>query len=90
MSEHEHHVEVRVVTTAGVFPTAGFEREPANQPVARILERARHALHITDTSNWIAVAGGHRIDPNLSYAASHLGPRVEIDWGPDHGAGGRA
>jgi len=89
-SPHEHTVEVRVVTTAGVFPHSGLEHEHAAQPVAVILEKAKRALHIIDTANWIAVAGGHRIDPSLSYAANHLGPRVEIDWGPDHGAGGDA
>jgi len=89
-SQHEHTVEVRVVTTAGVFPASGFEHEPAAQPVTVVLEKAKRALHITDTTNWIAVVGGNRIDPSLSYAANHLGPRVEIDWGPDHGAGGNA
>ena len=89
-SPHEHVVEVRVVTTAGVFPASGFEQVPATQMVHAILERAKHALHITDTQNWIAVAGGARIDPGISYAANHLAGRVEIDWGPDHGAGGNA
>ena len=89
-SDHEHFVEVRVVTTAGVFPTSGFERVRAHQLVDAILEHAKHALHITDTQNWIAVAGAARINPGASYSANHLSGRVEIDWGPDHGAGGCA
>jgi hypothetical protein len=89
-SPNEHFVEVRVVTTAGVFPVSGFDREPADQPVKVILKRAQTALRITDTMNWIAVVGGRRIDPELSYEKNRLEGRVEIDWGPDHGGGGNA
>lgn len=87
---HEHFVEVRVVTTAGVFPASGFERESANQPVKVFLKTAQTALRITDTTNWIAVVSGRRIDSERSYAENHLEGRVEIDWGPDHGGGGNA
>jgi len=87
---HETFVEVRVVTTAGVYPESGFVREPAHQPVKVVLEKAQHALHISDTKGWIAVSGKHRINPELSYAENHLEGRVEIDWGPDHGGGGHA
>ena len=91
MSErHENFVEVRVVTTAGVFPDAGFERAPEAQPVKVILKKAEHKLNITDSVSWIAVVASRRIDIEKSFRENNLGGRVEIDWGPDLGAGGNA
>lgn len=91
MAEHgDHFVEVRVVTTAGVYPQAGFDRVPDNQPVKVILKKADHELHITNTNGWIAVVGGRKIDIERSFHDNGLSGRVEIDWGPDHGAGGYA
>lgn len=88
----EHEVEVSVSTTAGFFPTEGFNHVPANQAVQVELEKAKHALHIKDTTNWIAsVAGpsGKRvIDPTKTYAENALSGKVEIDWGPSEGGGG--
>jgi len=89
----EHHgkfIEVRVVTTAGVYPDAGFERVPENQPVKIILKKAADKLHIADAAGWIAVVAGRKIDVEKSYHDNALSGRVEIDWGPDHGAGGNA
>lgn len=94
MEEHLHHdekhVEVRVITTSGVYPESGFDRVPDHQAVDVILKKAAHKLHIADTSGWIAVVGGRRIDVAKSYHDNALHGRVEIDWGPDHGAGGYA
>ena len=91
MEEHNgNFVEVRVVTTAGVYPEAGFERVPENQPVKIILKKADDKLYITNTAGWIAVVSGRKIDIERSYRDNGLSGRVEIDWGPDHGAGGHA
>ena len=91
MEEHsEKFVEVRVITTSGVFPEAGFDRVPEHQPVDDVLKKAAHKLHIADTSGWIAVVAGRKIDATKSYRENALHGRVEIDWGPDHGAGGHA
>lgn len=92
MEEHyeKKHLEVRVVTTAGIYPETGFERVSEHERVEVVLKRADHKLHITNTSGWIAVVGGRKIDINRSFRDNALSGRVEIDWGPDHGAGGNA
>ena len=89
---HEHTVEVSVSTTAGFFPTEGFNHVPATQAVQLELDKAKHALHIKDTTNWIASvagpAGKRVIDPSKTYAENGLSGKVEIDWGPSEGGGG--
>lgn len=88
--QHEKFVEVRVVTTSGVYPEAGFDRAPEHQLVEVVLKKADEKLHITDTAGWIAVVAGRKINVKKSFAENALSGRVEIDWGPDHGAGGNA
>jgi len=91
MAEHnERTVDVRVITTSGVYPEAGFETLPEHEVVKTIIEKANKKLHITNTNGWIAVVAGRKIDINRSYRENGLSGRVEIDWGPDHGAGGDA
>jgi hypothetical protein len=88
----ELSVEVSVSTTAGFFPTEGFNHVPASQAVQVDLEKAKHALHIKDTTNWIATVAGPSgkrvIDPSKTYAENGLSGKVEIDWGPSEGGGG--
>lgn len=91
MNEHSNNfVEVRIITTAGIYPDAGFEHVPENQPIKVIIKKADDKLHITNTDGWIAVVAGRKIDIDKSYGDNGLSARVEIDWGPDHGAGGYA
>lgn len=93
MEEHHHHdkhLEVRVVTTSGIYPEAGFEGVPEHERVDTLLKQADHKLHITNTNGWIAVVGGRKIEINRTFRENGLHGRVEIDWGPDHGAGGNA
>lgn len=90
MEQQDKFVEVRVVTTSGIFPDAGFDRVPEAQPVDVILKQADNKLHITNTAGWIAVVGGRKIDITKSFRDNALNGRIEIDWGPDHGAGGHA
>lgn len=91
MDEHqEKFIEVRVVTTAGVYPESGFERAPEKEQVRVVLKRADEKLHITDPQGWIAVVSGRKVDINRTFRENGLSGRIEIDWGPDHGAGGYA
>jgi hypothetical protein len=91
MSEHnDKTLDVRVITTSGVYPESGFEKVPEHELVKTVLEKGDKKLHITNTTGWIAVVGGRKIDINRSFRDNGLSGRVEIDWGPDHGAGGRA
>jgi len=87
---HEKFVEARVVTTSGIYPEAGFDRVPEHEVVNVVLKKADHTLHITNTAGWIAVVGGRKIEITKSFRDNALSGRVELDWGPDHGAGGHA
>ncbi|HZT01897.1 MAG TPA: hypothetical protein VFA39_06510 [Steroidobacteraceae bacterium] len=88
--EHKHHhdVEARVITTAGSYPTEGYEKEPATQPVQEILKRAARELHLVDTSSWVARCNGVDLQPQRSYAENGLKGRVDIDYGPPERGGG--
>ena len=91
--EHpDQFVGVSISTTAGFYPTEGFNRVPVHQKVEVELDKAKHALKIKDTAGWIATvadAGGKRqIDPGKSYLDNKLAGEVEIDWGPSEGGGG--
>ncbi len=87
---HEKSLEVRVITTSGIYPEAGFERVAEHQLVEIMLKRADEKLHVTNPAGWIAVVGGRKIDIAKSFRENGLSGRVEIDWGPDHGGGGYA
>jgi len=84
----DHHVEVIVVTTSGLFPPSGSDRLASNQPVKNQLKKAVKELHIVDTTNWVATVGGTQIDPDKSYTENGLSGLVSIDYGPSHGGGG--
>jgi hypothetical protein len=90
-TEHEHKqhtVEVRVITTAGTFPAAGYDRVPADQHIQVMLKRAADELHLVDTSNWVARSNGVDVQPNRSYAENGLKGRVDLDYGPPERGGG--
>ena len=91
MDEHHHKtLEARVVTTSGIFPHSGFKNVPEHEHVQVLLKEADKHLRITDTAGWIAVVAGRKIDIARSFTENGLHGRIEIDWGPDHGAGGHA
>ena len=83
------NVEVQVVTTSGIYPAHGTDKEPIDHPVSKVLEKAQKKLDIADTTNWIATVGGAEIDPAKTYAENHLTGQVKIDWGPREGGGGK-
>ena len=91
--EHpDQFVGVSISTTAGFYPTEGFNRIPVHQKVEVELDKAKHALKIKDTAGWIATvadaAGKRQIDPGKSYLDNKLAGEVDIDWGPSEGGGG--
>lgn len=88
----DEFVDVSIATTAGFFPTEGFNRVSTNQKVEVELEKAKNELKIKDTMGWVATvtssAGKRTIDPAKSYIENSLSGKVEIDWGPSEGGGG--
>jgi hypothetical protein len=97
MSSEQHghddnFVQVSISTTAGFFPTEGFNRVPNQQKVEVELQKAANALAIKDTTGWIATvtapSGKRQIDVNKTYRELGLHGNVEIDWGPSEGGGG--
>lgn len=86
--EEGKKVHVSVITTAGTYPTEGYDAVPENQPVAVELEKAAKHLKIKDTSGWIAQVGGRVVDQTKSYHDNSLSGNIDIDYGPSHGGGG--
>jgi hypothetical protein len=88
----EHHVGVSVSTTAGFYPSEGFNEVPAEQKVEVDLHKAKEHLKIKDTNGWIATvstpSGKREINTTQSYKENGLSGEVEIDWGPKEGGGG--
>lgn len=83
-------IEVAVVTTSGRYPTTGFDKVAAQQPVQDELSKAANELHIVDTSGWVARVNGREIDPTKNYIDNQLtaSATVTIDYGPSEGGGG--
>lgn len=87
-SPKPNHLFVAVITTAGTFPSEGFDEVPENQPVKVALGQASKSLGITSTNGWIATVGGRELNINQSYVENNLTGNVEINWGPREGGGG--
>ncbi|MDE2342234.1 MAG: hypothetical protein KGL63_02380 [Betaproteobacteria bacterium] len=81
-------IDVRVVTTAAIFPVEGYERVPDKQTLMPILHRAAAALGLTDTSGYIVTVNGNVVDPKQTYEALGLTGQVDLRWGPPAGGGG--
>jgi hypothetical protein len=87
----KNHVGVLVATTAGTWPTEGYETIPEHQKIDEALKKAARDLAITNTAGWIAIIGGRTIDPATSYVDNKLSGSITIDFGPPaSGGGGRA
>ncbi len=84
----EHHVEVRVATTSGTYPSNGFKEVPIEEKVSIILREAAKELKISNTDDWFAKVDGREINPDLSYKENGLSGRITIDYGKRHGGGG--
>jgi len=86
--QHHHEIEVLVYTTSGSYPHHGFVAVPVTDKVSLILADAKEALHLTDTSTWVATVAGNEIDPNRTFEQDGLKGQVTIQWGPREGGGG--
>jgi multidrug resistance efflux pump len=91
-AKKKEEILVSVSTTAGFYPTEGFNSVPEKQQVHHELQEAKKALGIKDVAGWIATvtgpAGKRTIDPAKSYMENGLSGKAEIDWGPSEGGGG--
>lgn len=82
-------IEVAVYTTSGAFPEHGHRMAKGTDLVNEILSKAAKALHLADTSGWVATVDGQEIDTSKSYVENNLAGTVTIHWGPREGGGGR-
>lgn len=83
-----NHIGVAVVTTSGRWPAAGFESVPSHQKLQVALEHAARALHLVDTSGWLATFSGRELAIDASHLENDLSGHVVIDYGPRAGGGG--
>jgi hypothetical protein len=81
-------VQVSVLTTSGIFPPHGHQEAKSTDIVDEVLQKAAHALHLTDTSGWVVTSANRDINPSLSYAQNDLTGTVELHWGPRESGGG--
>ncbi len=81
-------IEVTVSTTAGFYPERGKVRASEDEKVELVLEKARLALDLKDTSGWGVKVGGRAVDPAKTYAENGISGEVTLSWGPEHGGGG--
>lgn len=88
MAHPETQIDVAVHTTAGRFPSVGFDRTPTHQKIRIILEHAARALNITNIDQWVARVEGRELDPNANYLESNLTGQIVIDLGPRESGGG--
>src|SRR5687768_14703464 len=93
MKDNDKFLEVSISTTGGFFPADGYDRVKSGEAISEQLEKASKKLKITSTAGWVATvneAGGKRaLDTSRSYTDNDLSGRVETDWGPSEGGGGR-
>lgn len=91
-AKKKEEILVSISTTAGFYPTEGFNSVPEKQAVEHELHQAKEALKIKDVAGWVATviepAGKRTIDPSKSYLENGLSGKAEIDWGPSEGGGG--
>ena len=84
----DNHLFVAVVTTAGSWPKAGFEKEPNHQKVSVFLKKAVQELKIVSTDKWVAKVDNKELDIEKSYLENGLSGEITIDYGPREGGGG--
>ena len=84
----DHKIEIKVVTTAGNYPEAGFKEYAAHEKLSKVLDEAADHLKLQNTGNWIAKLDGRTLNPALSLAENHIPNRSKISWAPAEPGGG--
>lgn len=84
----EKRLEVSVYTTSGSFPGNGHISMSSSDLVSEVLEKAKKALHLTDTASWVATVNGKPVNPAETFEQNHLTGTITIHWGPREGGGG--
>jgi hypothetical protein len=87
--EHEHKIEVKVVTTAGNFPESGFKEFDQHVKLETVLEEAAKHLKLHNTADWIARLGDRTLNPALSLEANQVPNKSKISWAPSEPGGGK-
>ena len=81
---------VAIITPSGIFPAdEDYRRAFSTDKIKHVLKQAAEDLHLTDTSDWALFdEDGTELDPNKTFAHSHLSCLVELDWHKREGGGG--
>jgi len=86
-----NHLGVAIITPSGTYPDEDtYKRVPEQEKIDVELKRAAHALEITNTTDWVAKAGGRVLDPNKTFAEEKLSCVVDIEYHKHEGGGGNA
>jgi hypothetical protein len=86
--QHEHKIEVKVVTTAGNFPESGFKEFNRHENLETVLKEAAEHLKLHNTETWIARVGDRQLNPALSLEANQIPDKSKISWAPSEPGGG--
>jgi len=86
--QHEHKIEVKIVTTAGNFPETGFKEFSRQEKLETVLKEAAEHLKLHNTENWIARLGDRQLNPALSLEANQIPDKSKISWAPSEPGGG--
>ena len=81
-------LKVSVVTTSGSYPGKGERAVKGTDVVADLLREAGKALHLADTTDWIATVDGRDIDAAKTFAENGLQRDIVLHWGKREGGGG--
>jgi hypothetical protein len=87
--QHEHKIELKIVTTAGNFPESGFKEFSWHEKLETVLKEAAEHLKLHNTENWIARLGDRQLNPALSLEANQIPDKSKISWAPSEPGGGK-
>lgn len=85
---NKNDVEVQIVTSAGNYPASGYAAFNIHQKLSFVLEKAKDALELQNTSGWVPRYGNRNLDPGASLESNGLSGFVQIAWEPVEPGGG--
>jgi hypothetical protein len=85
----QHEVAVAVITPSGIYPDEEhLLRSPRDASIESVLEKAKDALKLVHTEDWVAFVGDRSVDIKGTFKSNHLHCLVDIEWHKPEGGGG--